>query len=285
VKAALSFSTVAEQSRQMTLLLALCLSATSPHVLLIGIDGMRTDSLPHAPNITALMDKGTFSKQVSLNPLGDTISAPGWTTLLTGKTDHGVMGNADLYAPDFWTKRKPVFWDSIHGRRVSIFDWPGMARIVGPVGESFFVDRETASGTMERRRDVNADAVVVAEAAQELEGAVDFLFVHMTQVDTAGHVYGFESAEYLKAVSRVDAHVGTLVKAVDDRPTWRSERWLVAVATDHGGHGDGHSKGHGDPLVDNVWLLLFGDGVPHKDLGHVSQTYLAPAVLEWWQRQ
>lgn len=272
----------------LTLLLACFAMASSPepatkHLLLIGIDGLRTDALVDAPNIRALMVRGAWSKRVRLGP-GDSVSGPGWSALLTGTERHGVVGNGDLFVVGFQAKRLPTFMHALPGPRVAIVDWPGMPRILGDFGDVRFVDPEVAHGTMERRRTVNADAVVAAEAQQELDGDVGVLFAYFLQVDTAGHLFGFSSVEYAQAVQRVDAHVGTLVAAVDRRPTARRERWLVVVVTDHGGRGSGHAQGAGDPLVDQVWCVMAGDGVRAGDLGPMGQHEVAGFVLRWYAR-
>ncbi|WP_166671170.1 alkaline phosphatase family protein [Cryobacterium psychrophilum] len=67
-------------------------------------------------------------------------------------------------------------------------------------------------------------------------------FVYLGEVDEAGHVYGGVSAEYLVAVSRIDAHLGTLLHAISTRAAREDEDWLVGITTDHGHLDEG---GHG----------------------------------------
>tara|TARA_B100000530_G_scaffold327120_1_gene266573 strand:- start:588 stop:1055 length:468 start_codon:yes stop_codon:yes gene_type:complete len=93
--------------------------AVKPHVLVIGIDGLRPDAMRQAktPNIDALIQNGAVSFQCQI--LGEryrknnTVTAPGWSSILTGVwTDkHGVQANSfkvkhfDTY-PHFFARIK-----------------------------------------------------------------------------------------------------------------------------------------------------------------------------------
>ena len=59
----------------------------------------------------------------------------------------------------------------------------------------------------------------------------------MSQVDKAGHAYGFtaETPEYLAEIEEKDGQVKLLLEAIERRPTRSEEEWLVVVTTDHGG--------------------------------------------------
>src|SRR5262249_25415538 len=73
----------------------------SKRVLIIGIDGCRTDALKaaKAPNLQRLVREGAMAENTSIlgdRPTGaDTVSGPGWSNLLTGvwPDKHGVKDN------------------------------------------------------------------------------------------------------------------------------------------------------------------------------------------------
>ena len=84
-----------------SLLLALCplllLSQTpTSHVLIIGIDGVRSDALTAAntPNLDALISAGVYSPDALNDDI--TISGPGWSDILCGvRSDkHLVVDNS-----------------------------------------------------------------------------------------------------------------------------------------------------------------------------------------------
>src|ERR1700723_2423344 len=70
-------------------------------VLFIGIDGCRFDALEaaNAPNLDALRADGCFSRHTLIQGSryhgSDTVSGPGWSSLLTGvwADKHGVQNN------------------------------------------------------------------------------------------------------------------------------------------------------------------------------------------------
>ena len=106
------------------------------------------------------------------------------------------------------------------------------------------------------------DAKVAETAASEIaENGPTAVVAYFGQVDGAGHKDGFHPSvpNYLAAIERADAHVGTLLAAVDARRE-RGEEWLVVATTDHGGRRTGHGGGHDFDEIRRVWLLVSGDG-------------------------
>jgi len=88
-------------------LFSLCLTipcvaeeATKKNVLIIGIDGVRGDALSRSntPNLNRLIAKGAFTthnRVIAENSSTNTISGPGWSSILTGvwADKHGVQNN------------------------------------------------------------------------------------------------------------------------------------------------------------------------------------------------
>ena len=70
------------------------------YALVIGIDGVRSDAfeLASTPNIDRLSDEGAWTLDASTQLEADTMSGPGWTSILTGvdADKHLVDGNNDL---------------------------------------------------------------------------------------------------------------------------------------------------------------------------------------------
>ena len=119
----------------------LCLAAEPPtrHVLLIGVDGCRPDALQAAktPHLDKLAAGGVVSLNTSiLGPrptTSDTISGPGWSSILTGvwSDKHGVLDNSFKGSnyddfPHFFARIKEVHPEAVTG---SFSDW-------GPIAEN-----------------------------------------------------------------------------------------------------------------------------------------------------
>jgi predicted AlkP superfamily pyrophosphatase or phosphodiesterase len=90
------------------------------------------------------------------------------------------------------------------------------------------------------------------------EGDPDFLFLHLDDVDHAGHESGYsvDVPAYLEAIAQADRHVGAVLSAVRERPGYADEDWLILVTTDHGGSGTSH--GQDIPEHRTIFLIVSG---------------------------
>ena len=86
------------------------------------------------------------------------------------------------------------------------------------------------------------------------------VFVYFGQVDEIGHQDGFHPSvpSYLQALQAVDDHVASLVEAIQSRPEYLAENWLVVISTDHGGRGRKHRGGHDVPEIFTTFLVVSG---------------------------
>lgn len=268
------------------LLLALTAAADEPlakKVLFIGLDGTRFDALEAAktPHLHALMKDGIHSGECLI--LGeryqknDTISGPGWSTILTGvwADKHGVHDNAfkgshyDVF-PHFFARLKEARPDA---KTASYVTWEPIHKlIVSAADESKnFEQKEHATADYDRY-----DHEAAAAAVKQLkDGNPDALFFYVGQIDVAGHTNGFHPSvpQYIAAIERGDSLVGELVAAVKARPTYAKEDWLVIVTSDHGGKGTGHGGGHKTPEILNSFLILSG---PSAQQGKFDQQVYLP---------
>jgi predicted AlkP superfamily pyrophosphatase or phosphodiesterase len=218
-------------------------------VLIIGIDGCRPDALlaAKAPHLHDLIKNGAFSDQAKTGDM--TASGSGWGSLLSGvwREKHGVRGN-DFKLSNF--QEFPDCLTRIKKARPNAF----VASIVhwDPIQKQII-----------KKSDVNAayktDAEVTKAACQLLtDKNPDLLFVHLDDVDGAGHRFGFDPKlpTYLKAIEKVDTQVGDILKAMQKRATYEKEDWLILVSTDHGGKGKGH--GNDTPEERTIFLIVSG---------------------------
>jgi predicted AlkP superfamily pyrophosphatase or phosphodiesterase len=214
-------------------------------VLIIGIDGCRPDALltAKAPHLHSLIKNGAFSDKAQTGDM--TASGGGWGSLLTGvwRDKHGVRGNDFKLTnfgefPDMLSRIKKIRPNSFVG---SVVHWePIQQQIVknADVNIAFKTDAEVA----------RAACRILAQKK------LDLLFVHFDDVDGAGHKHGFHphQPKYLAAIAKADAQVGDLLKALEKRPSYPQEDWLIVVSTDHGGSG----KGHGQNIPEHRTIFL-----------------------------
>ncbi len=208
--------------------------------LIIGIDGVRRDALDQAktPHLDRLRREGAFSAKTAIvasRPTkSDTVSGPGWSSILTGvwSDKHGVVDNkfaGSRYGdyPHFFARLKA---HDRAARTVSLVSWkPIQERIVMAADVSEFLD---LNGESEARRDEQM-AKRAADVLAKTHPTAMFAYLH--QVDAAGHRHGFHPSvsQYVEAIENADTCGGVMLDAIGKRPHAKREEWLIAVCTDH----------------------------------------------------
>ncbi|MFE7400495.1 alkaline phosphatase family protein [Streptomyces sp. NPDC057557] len=242
--------------------------------LVIGIDGATFDAFSRAdvPHMEQLMAKGlTARSNLYANPMAPTVSGAGWSSIATGvwPDKHQVKDN-NFTAPDYG--QYPDY-----ATRLETADPATSTLVVGtwsPIPQMVFgakTDLRIAGGN---------DEGTTAKAEDYLaHGNPDSTFVHLDEVDGAGHSSGSASDAYLKALNTADTQVGRLLDAVTSRPTYADEDWLVVVTADHG-HTPTGGHGGNTPLERGTFVIARGKGIePGSVRDDVKITDIAPTVL------
>ncbi len=247
-------------------------------VLLIGIDGCRSDALQvaDAPRLRALAAAGTVTwDAVAGGELHGptqqpTVSGPGWSSVLCGVSmdkhrifDNKFIGNQLDRYPHFFRRLKEARPALLEGQAST---WAPLENIILWQSASKFVDWHFLSLTgTHKEKDADAAAAAVTWLR---EASPDVLFIHFDSVDEAGHATGFipSNPNYLAAIHDVDTHTGELLDAIRARPDFANEDWLTIVVTDHGGNGTSH--GGQSPGERRIFLIASGGTWPK---GRVSQ--------------
>jgi phosphopentomutase len=106
----------------------------------------------------------------------------------------------------------------------------------------------------------------------------NLLFVHLGDVDRAGHASGWMSPQYGQAVEVVDAALGRLLTAVER--AFGTSTYTVIVTADHGGHDRDH--GSADPRDVTIPWMAWGRAVKP---GHLQSTAIrtmdTAATVAW----
>ncbi len=229
-------------------------------VLIIGIDGVRTDALQLAntPNIDGLI-AGGFSTYESWHT-GITVSGPSWSTIMTGVeyNKHGVTSNSYSGSnyntfPYFPTRAKSCL-PNLYA--VQIVQWAPMSANVYNDGWNQKIVVCDGCG---------ANSVSSAQT-QLANPNLDVLFVYFDECDLTGHSTGFSTSNpaYITAIQTVDGHIGSIMTALQNRPNYANEDWVVLLTTDHGGTGTGH--GGNSTAERKIWWVGSGNNITTKQL-------------------
>ena len=234
----------------------------TPKVLLIGIDGVRADVLAEVatPNIDGLAASGWYTAEARTTT--PSVSGPSWSSMLTGvwPEKHGVTDN-NFTGRDYGTW--PGFLTRAERERPDVatfaaIDWLPLAELEGggPVLPASIDTRVVLNGY-----DLGwaeADAELTAQAVQHLGNAdPDAMFVYLGNPDETSHLHGSIGAEYRDAIALADRHVGMLIDAVQARPGYEDEDWLLLISTDHGRRADG---GHGGDSPEEMTIFILASG-------------------------
>ncbi|WP_341946283.1 alkaline phosphatase family protein [Microbacterium sp. LWH11-1.2] len=244
--------------------------AAAVKTLVIGIDGASFDFLDDAdvPNLDALMARGMVSSSnLYGTPLAGTISGPGWSTIATGvwPDKHNVVDNNftapryDLY-PDYLTRIEAA---QPERSTAVVATWSPIATTVfGPAADS--------------RIQGGNDVGTTAKAVEAIAGGADDVFVHLDEVDGAGHSTGTNGAAYGQALAKADGEIGQILAAVEARPS--EEEWTIVVTADHG-HTPTGGHGGSSPAERKVFVIAAGPGIEPGVRHDVKITDVAPTVL------
>lgn len=255
----------------MTLLLAAALS----HVLIIGIDGLSADGVRNAntPHIHKLMERGAWTLQS--RGVMPTVSSPNWMSLLSGAGPemHGVHSNE-------WERFNfkiapackgpegifPGLFSVIHAQRpgatlAAIHDWQGFGRLV---------EKSSAAHVQHVKGSPAATAAAIEYWRQNKPL---LLFVHLDDVDHAGHGKTWEGPEYKAAVEEIDSLIGKLTAAVP------LDKTLIVLVADHGGTGTKHGSDTTNEL--EVPLIFAGPGIDKGEItARPRNIDMAPTVIK-----
>ncbi|UMG91651.1 alkaline phosphatase family protein [Nocardioides sp. TF02-7] len=251
-------------------------------VLAVSLDGFNVQALARlgrarTPVLHRLLRQGAATRnartQVEL-----TVTLPNHTSMVTGRRidadagGHGVDWNG--HRPDATVQRAA-------GRpTASVF-----SVVHDATGRTALFATEEKLTLLERSWTHDIDRVVVRQdddravvrAARRdlLRRDRSFTFVHLGLLDETGHEHGWLSRPYLRAVTRMDRLLGSLLRgAGSDR---RLADLVVVLTADHGGAAGEHH--HDDPLRranHRVPFVLWGRGVRRGDLYRMNPAYADP---------
>ena len=265
-------------------------SQSKKKVLLIGIDGLQFEQIGKTK--TPNFDKFTIKKGFNGGLLGTpsqqvTSSGPSWITILTGVwTDqHKITSNAISQI----SKAKSVFSfiksSNPKLSTVSISTWKNINLLL-------YKDMYDVSFSTQGGGDDYSTNVAVSQIKQH---APDFIFIHLDDIDYAGHDEGFGN-KYTKTVEQIDARIGKLLGAVHFREKNNQEEWLILLVTDHGR--DLKGKGHGNQTLTEKTIFIgmnkkgnsffenINNETPFKSIKELEkftapQTAIVPTILRF----
>ncbi len=244
--------------------------ALTRRLVFVLVDALREDTALKAevmPFLAELRAQGAWATMHSRPP---SYSAPGYTVLGTGAwpdLSDGPALNLDYDEIPTWTQDNIFSSAQRAGLRAAVAGYYWFEKLIPQeaVAASFYTAGEDAA----------ADADVMAAALPWLEAgptAYQLIFIHLDQVDYAGHHEGGpRDPRWDAAVRRADDHLRAIAARLD-----LSQDTLLVVSDhgqiDRGGHGGTEAVVLTEPFV------LVGAGVKPGRYPAVQQADVAPTV-------
>ena len=201
---------------------------------------------------------------------------PSHTSMLTGQPPerHGVRWNHVMTADADVIEFPNVFSVArAHGYRTAAFFSKAKFH---PLQRPGTLDYSQAPGGWFGRWSSERTMSDVAEYLASARPNV--LFVHLADVDAAGHRAGWMTPGYGRAVLTADAAINTLIGLAER--AYGAGNFSLIVTADHGGHGSGH--GTKDPMDVTIPWIAWGQGVKPGVIGERAVRTMDTAATVLW---
>jgi predicted AlkP superfamily pyrophosphatase or phosphodiesterase len=229
-------------------------SAVTDHVVIVSVDGLRPDAIARfkAATIGRLAREGSYSLfATTINP---SKTLPSHTSMLTGEgpEEHGITWNTNETDTHSHVAVPTIFaLARERGLRTAAFFSKGKFNHLELPGSLDYTQAPNGNGRWSADRTVGDVERYLSSTRPNL------LFVHVAEPDYAGHLWGWMSWMYGRAVRTADAAVARVVAAADR--AFGTGNYTFLLTADHGGHG----RSHGSNRPENVTIpwIAWGEGV------------------------
>jgi len=260
-----------------------------PIVIMIGIDGLRADTLERmpAPNLQLLADFGVRANMIPAMPTKTFVNFYSLATGLHPK-HHGLISNypydrelerkfnrqTDVGDPKWWGGEPIWITAEKQGVKAATYFWVGSEVEIDGVRPSIWKPYQQNKDYAERVDEVLQWLVLPEKKRPRL------ITLYFSAVDSAVHNFGVDSTQERKAVAMVDKHIGDLVMGL--KKLGLEQHSNIVVVADHG------MANLSDDRVINLdsWVDLSGFIVPDWSNKRASvhapflNLYAAPELVD-----
>jgi predicted AlkP superfamily pyrophosphatase or phosphodiesterase len=241
---------------------------------LILVDGMRPDGLLQAqvPTLKRLMAEGAHS--LSARTVLPSLTLPCITAMMLGVSPqvHGTLTNR--FASQAWDG--PGLIDLLHaaGYKTATFtNWEQLRDLSQPGSLDLSICLNTSESYSLPIGESDERLVTMTISALYSQ-PMDFIFLYLGCVDTAGHKYGWMSPEYIRTIENADRCIEHFLSELPANTT-------VIVTADHGGVGYSHGFDSDEELF--IPFIIHNAGLIHGDIQRpVSILDIAPTIAAYF---
>ena len=212
-----------------------------PIVIMIGVDGLRADTLERmrAPNLQSLADTGVRANMIPAMPTKTFVNFYSLATGLHPK-NHGFVSNypydrelgrqfdrqTDVSDPMWWGGEPIWITAEKQGVKAATYFWVGSEVEIDGVRPSFWKPYQQNKDYAERVEEVLQWLALPEKQRPRL------ITLYFSAVDSAAHDFGVGSSQEREAVAKVDKHIGDLLLGLSKLGL--KQRANIVVVADHG---------------------------------------------------
>lgn len=256
------------------------LSKKNRKVLVIGIDGFRSDGIQNS--ITPFMyslsqSANTYFSSTTRTEL-ITSSGPNWASLLTGvhQNKHLVENNGFTNNVLESYKHFMYYIEQANPelRTVSLVHWTPINLII----TKDYADYAPLEGGTDSLINETANAFLSPTYSE----IPDVLFLHFDDLDYNGHGTGYspDSTDYRLALTRIDSYVQELFTSIENKRAI-GEDWMIFIVSDHGGYLTDHNSYPDNPDVFNTIFFANHPSIKFTDDLKNEQVNLVPTIFDF----
>lgn len=242
---------------------------TEKKAVVLGYDGCRADALTLVNGPVSGINK-LLKDGASLNlaycggvnyPDGEntqaTSTAPGWCSLLTGvwADKNGVYGNGQPKNMEYKTLMTSLIEEGKMDRASFLTIWDGhFSNEDSTYTPEKAYCEEKGLNVSFTKCDTNVICGMTAIKELSEEDCPDFMIAIFEGPDGAGHSFGFsyDNPCYKAGFELNEKLSFGAITAIESRPTYENEDWLIIITSDHGGFG----TGHGGPSIQERMVFI-----------------------------
>jgi predicted AlkP superfamily pyrophosphatase or phosphodiesterase len=228
--------------------------AVTDHVIIVSIDGLRPDAIGEfgAVALQRLMAEGSYT--LNARTILPSRTLPSHTSMVTGELPevHGILWNTDSTRVR-GTVGIPTIFGIARANNFHTAAFFSKAKFNHLLVEGTLDHGQAPAGS----RPWSTGRTLGDVEDYLVSARPNLLFVHVSAPDHAGHLMGWMSWWYARAVRSSDAAVQRLVTAADS--AFGPGNYTLIVTSDHGGQG----RSHGSDSPEDVTIpwIVYGQGV------------------------
>lgn len=240
------------------------------HVFIVSFDGGKPAVMQQCkmPTLMSMVKKGATTWQAQT--IFPSITLPSHTSMLTGVSPSKHKVDWNEWEPKRGVITVPTIFKLAKSSNLKTAMFVGKPKFIHLFQEKSLNNFSLPSYSA-------ADAA--SAAAQYIKTSKPNLcFIHFTDSDSTGHMFGWGSDEQKEAFETEDKALDTILKAIESAGIQESS--VVILSADHGGHGKTH--GSNSPEDMTIPWIVYGCGVKSgSQIESGVTTYDTAATALW----